>query len=272
MNRRHNTSSFFARFALSKRQRYALTTIILTAGLLATQLVSFDKRLEMVLGLSAVSYLTSAWALREDLGGVEWITLLILPTMYTASVAVFYFLLPVRWLTRLPTAFIFAVGMYALLLTENIYNVAAERSIQLVRAAHSIGLLLTLMTAFLFFNTLFSFRLPFYQNGFFAGLIAFPLILQALWSVYLSERSIPKSAWFYTFGSALLIIEAAIFLSFWPVKGSIASLYLTALLYTLVGIGQQRILERLFKGVLRELIIVSSVVFVLMLLATRWGG
>ena len=67
---------------------------------------------------------------------------------FTAAIALFYFLLPVRWLTRVPVAVLYAVGMYALLLTENIYNVAADRTIALLRAAQSIGYLLTLLTYF----------------------------------------------------------------------------------------------------------------------------
>ena len=63
---------------------------------------------------------------------------LTLPTLFTAAVGLFYFLLPVRWLTRLPVVILYSIGIYALLLTENIYNVAAERTIALFRAAHSL--------------------------------------------------------------------------------------------------------------------------------------
>ena len=256
----------------TKRQRYITATLLLTIGLITTQLVSLDKRFEMVLLLSFASYILSAWSLREDLGGVEWVTLLLLPTLYTASVALFYFLLPVRWLTRVPTAAIFAIGMYALLLTENIFNVAAERSIQLVRAAHSIGLLLTLVTSFLLLNTLFSFHLEAWYNALLTGCILFPLILQALWSISLNEQSISIPTWVYTVAITLIISQTSFFLSFWPVKGSIAALFLAVLLYTLLGIGQHRLLERLFKGVLREFVLVSAIVLFLVFLATRWGG
>ena len=67
---------------------------------------------------------------------------------FYGAVAFFYFLLPVRWLTRIPVVVLYAVGIYALLLTENIYNVAADRTIALLRAAHSVGYLLTLDNVF----------------------------------------------------------------------------------------------------------------------------
>src|SRR3972149_249894 len=150
------------RFTLTKRQQFVAITILLTFGLVLTQLVSDELRYLFVTGLALVTFLFSAFALREDLRGVEWVTLLTLPTLFTAAVALFYFLLPVRWLTRVPVAVLFGVGIYALLLTENIYNVAAIRTIALLRAAHSVGFLLTLVTYFLLVQTALSFRFPFY--------------------------------------------------------------------------------------------------------------
>ena len=269
---RHFKRRRFGKFHISRREKFLATTIILTAGLVATQLISFDQRLLMVVGLSVITYILSAWVLREDLEGVEWFTLLILPSLYTAAVCLFYFLLPARWITRVPTALFYAIGMYAVLLTENIYNVSAERSIQLVRAAHSIGYLITLMTAFLFFNTLFALHLPFYFNALGAALITFPLSIQSLWSVVLTERSFSPTIWWYAIAATIIIAELALTISLWPIRGVVAALVLSAALYTLIGTGQQRLMDRLFKTIIREFIIVIVIVFMLSLFATRWGG
>ncbi len=129
----------FFPFRISKRQEFIIVIFILVLVLIATQLVSIEQRTGVVLLLGFLSFFFSLLVLRENLQGVEFLTLTILPTMFTVAVAFFYFLLPVRWLTRVPTAFLYSLGMYAILLTENIYNVAAERSIQLLRAAHSVG-------------------------------------------------------------------------------------------------------------------------------------
>ena len=77
------------------------------------------------------------------------------------GVALFYFLLPVRWLTRLPVLAIFGISMYLLFLTQNIYNIAAIRTIQLLRAAHAVGFLFTIVSAFLIYNVIFALHLPF---------------------------------------------------------------------------------------------------------------
>lgn len=262
----------FGRLQITRREKFLAATILLTIGLVATQLISFDQRLIMVVGLSVITYILSAWVLREDLEGVEWLTLLVLPTLYTAAVCLFYFLLPARWITRVPTALFYAIGMYAVLLTENIYNVSAERSIQLVRAAHSIGYLITLVTAFLFFNTLFALHLPFYFNALGAALITFPLSFQSLWSIVLTERSISSTIWFFAIGATIIIAELALVISLWPIRGVVAAVVLSAALYTLIGVGQQQLMERLFKTIIREFIIVIIIVFLLSLFATRWGG
>ena len=137
---------------LSKRQQFVGITVILTFLMMLTQLVPSDFRYVLVVIMALVTYLLTAFALRDDLKGAEWVSLLTLPTLFTAGVALFYFLLPSRWLTRIPIVGLYAVGLYALLLTENIYNVAATRTIALLRAAHSVGFLLTLSTFFFWFR------------------------------------------------------------------------------------------------------------------------
>jgi hypothetical protein len=92
--------------SLSKRQLFVATTIILTVILILTQVVPSDYRYACVIVLSIFTFMLTAVCLREDLKGLEWLTLLILPTLYSAAVSLFYFLLPVRWLTRIPIAFL----------------------------------------------------------------------------------------------------------------------------------------------------------------------
>ena len=169
----------------TKRQQFVGVTLLLTAMLMLTQLVSFDYRYPMIALLAISSYGLCAFALREDLKKHEWFTLLALPTGFTMAVALFYFLLPTRWLTRLPIATLYAVGMYALLLTENIYNVASVRTIALLRAAHSVGFLLTLTTYFLLVQTILAYRFSGWTDALLIGVVTFPLTMQLLWSMNL---------------------------------------------------------------------------------------
>lgn len=254
---------------LSKRQQFVVITGLLTLGLMTTQLVSLDFRYSMVGVLAVVSYLLCAFALREDLKKHEWITLLVLPSFFTAAVAVFYFLLPTRWLTRLPIAALYAVGMYALLLTENIYNVAAARTIALLRAAHSVGFLLTLTTFFLLVQTILAYRFAGWLNAILIGLVTYPLTIQILWATNL-EPAIGKSVKDLTLIVSIICIELAWIFSFWPVRTTILALFLTTVFYGLVGMGQQYLADRLYKRTVWEFFGVVAIVFAILLLTVNW--
>lgn len=256
---------------LSKRQEFVLATMALTLGLLSTQFSSQGLQIShlVVLGISAC--VLSALVLRQGLTFWKFVTLTTLPTMFTMAVYLFYLLLPMRWLTRLPIALLYSLGMYAILLTENIYNVAADRTIQLLRAAHSVGFLLSLVTMFFLMDTVVSFHMPFYLNGLFVFLITVPLSLQILWSVTLTP--IPsKLVITGSFVISLLIAQLAIVLSFWPIKSTIEALFLTTTFYTLVGMVQQLLLERLFGKTIREYLWVLIFVSVIVLFITKWGS
>jgi len=258
------------RLTISKRQQFVAVTLLLTLELIATQLFSGGLQWEVVAVLGFSAYVLSALVLRQELSGWEFITLLTLPTFYTIAVFLFYFLLPTRWLTRLPIVMLFAIGMYAILLTENIYNVAAERNIQLLRAAHSVGFLLSLVTVFFLIDTILSLHLPFYVNSAITLGIILPLTLQALWSLELTPF-ISSKVWIGTLIISILISELVFVFSFWPIRITIEALFITTVFYSLVGMTQQYLIERLFPKTTREYITVLVLVFILVLTTTRWG-
>ncbi len=259
------------KLTLSKRQQFVVVTLVLTAGLVLTQLMPSDWRYIMVGALSVLAYLGSAFSLREDLEGVEKFTLLALPTLFTAAVSLFYFLLPVRWLTRVPVAALYAVGMYALLLTENIYNVAANRSIALLRAAHSVGFLLTLLTYFLLLSTILAFRLPLPVNAFFVTIMTFFLAVPALWAITLEER-VSRRIWYISLALSAAFFELAWVFSFWPMKSILVALFLTTCFYSTIGMAQQYLVDKLYKKTVIEFFSVSAIVLVIIIFATHWRG
>lgn len=272
MNRRLKliASGVRERLEFTKRQQFVCVTLLLTGALIATQLLSDSFQIELLLLLFIGAYILSALVLRQDLKGWEFVTLLTLPAFYTGAVYLFYLLLPTRWLTRLPIAILYAIGMYAILLTENIFNVAAQRSIQLLRAAHSVGFLLTLVTVFFLIDTVVSLHLPYYLNGILTFVIILPLTLQALWSMELMP-AISPSVWLGTWVITLLLTELATIISFWPIRTTIAALFVTTVFYTLVGMTQQQLVGRLFTKTAREFMTVLVIVFILLITTTKWG-
>jgi hypothetical protein len=259
------------RLTLTKRQQFVFVTLILSFGLMCTQLAGSDLRYPMTVGLAALAYAGSAIALREDLNGIEWITLLTLPTLFTGSVALFYFLLPARWLTRVPVVALYAVGMYALLLTENIYNVAVDRTIALLRAAHSVGFLLTLITYFLLVQTVMAFRFPFYFNALLVGIISYFLVFQSLWSSVL-EDTVNRRVRGISLVTSIALSELAWIFSFWPTQSTLIVLFLTTGFYGMVGMGQQYLIEKLYKKTVIEFFSLCGIVLIIVLFATHWRG
>lgn len=260
----------FQLFQLDKRERFAFVVFILSGGIFLSQLILSDIRFYLVIVLCGVSYVLTRWALREDIKKIEWFTLFVLPVFFTGFVSFFYFLLPERMISRLLTSIAFAVGMYAILLVENIYNVAAERSIQLLRAAHSVGFLLSLIVLYLGATIIYSLRLPFYTNFIIFFSISFILALQFLWSTRL-ESSISNTIILYSFIAGLGVGELALVLSIWPTQPASFSLLLSSGFYGIVGISQLYLVERLFKSNIREYIIVFLFVVVLCYFTTSWG-
>lgn len=254
---------------MTKRMKLVVVAVALSLGLLGIQSIEVDSRYQAIGLLAGVAYGLSAWALFDDLKRMEWLTVLILPVLYPVAVALFYFLLPVRLLSRLMILSIFGVGMYALLLTENIFSVAAIRTIQLLRAAHAVGFLLTLLVAFLLWDTMFSFRFSPWWNALIVGLTSFPLILQGLWSVNLEEK-VSQEVVNNSLGLSWGLATLALMISFWPVTITIASLFLVTGLYVGLGLIQNRMTGKLFRKTVEEYLWVLGLVVGLTFLLAQW--
>ncbi|MEA3355546.1 MAG: hypothetical protein U9Q63_03625 [Patescibacteria group bacterium] len=255
---------------MTKRTKLVITSLLLTLGIFGIQLIDVDARYQAIGLLAGLAYGLSAWALFEDLKGVEWFTVLILPVLYSVSVALFYFLLPERILSKMLILSGFGVSMYALLLTENIFNVAAIRTIQLLRAAHAVGFLLTLVVAFFLWNTIFSFRLMSWWNALLVFVTSLPLILSSLWSVNLEDK-LSYEVWNNSLGLSWGLSVLALAISFWPVTIIMASLFLVTGLYVSLGLLQHKLSGKLFKKTAGEYLWVGVVVFMITLFLTRWG-
>jgi hypothetical protein len=254
---------------MTKRQKFLLSSGLLSLALLGIQYVSIDYRYVAIFGFFLVTYLVSAWALFDDLKGVEWVTILSLPSLYAVAVSLFYFLLPDNWFSRTVIVSLFGVGMYALYLTENIYSVASVRTIQLLRAAHAVGFLLSILTLILLYNTIFSLQWPFWANGLMVFVACFPIIVQGLWSVRL-EKKVSKVIWLMSLTLTSSCAFIAMALSFLPVTVWIAALFLATMVYVSLGLMQYELNERIFSRMISEYVIVGVLVLVATLIVTPW--
>lgn len=256
---------------LNKRQKIVLTAILLTIGLLSTQLVDFNLRFIFLGGLAVLAYILSVWSLWEGLNITKAFVLMILPTLFTVGVASFYFLLPVRWLTRLPVALIFGLTFYLLLLAQNVFNVASLRTIPLYRAASTASFLFTLLSVFFIYNVVFAFNLLFFWNGLIIILISFPLILQVLWSIQMEDR-ISAAIVVQSAVLSLVLGELALSFSFWPMYPIIWPLSLSSAMYILLGLSTAKLRGRINKRVVWEYAGIGIVMFLVSFFATSWIG
>ena len=257
---------------ITKRQKFILTAILLSGGLLAIEVADLSWRYQAIGFLSVLTFFLSAWSLSEGLSGIKWLTTLILPVLFTTGVGLFYFLISSSsWWMSLPVIFIYGLGLYVLLLTENIFAVAAIRTIQLLRAAHAVGFLLTIVTAFFLYDTILAFRLAPWWNFLLVIVVSWPLLLQALWWVNLEEK-ITKRVWFWSLMLSLVLGETILALSFWPLTVAVGSLGLTTCLYAVLGLAQHEFSGRLFKRTTNEYVGIGVIVLVVLALTTQWGG
>ncbi|KKU91878.1 MAG: hypothetical protein UY21_C0009G0069 [Microgenomates group bacterium GW2011_GWA1_48_10] len=278
--------------ALSKRQKFIAATILLLAGIVLIRLgifegVSWRLRVAGFALFSLPVTLISLWD--EDLSGVEVFILPILPICVAVGSVLVYPLLPVRLdsflifnvssdtslllsiLMKLVFLAIFVVGYYASLLTSNIYNVAAVRGIQLLRVAQSIGFLLAVASALMFYLVIASFHLSNLVNLITVFGVSLLLAFYTIWSVGLQSRVSARVVGF-SLVTALILGQIAWALSFWPVSVSIFALFLTAIFYEAVGIIQYHLNERLNRRVVNEFVMVAAVIIFLIGLTATWGA
>lgn len=254
---------------MRRREKFVIAAILLSLALWGVQLVSLEYRYYAVFVFSVLTYFVSAWSLSDDLQRFEWFTILPFPALYAMAVGLMYFLLPSAFLSRILSLILFGVGMYALLLTSNIFSVAKGRTIQLIHAAHAVGMLFTLITALLISNTIFSARLPFYSNGLLVALSQGPLIFMSLWSVNLVQ-GITKEILILTGVMTLLMVELVIILSFFPLSVWNAALLLMAFLYIGLGVLHTYLRGVLYPNTLTEYSLVAAFSLVLFFFLFPW--
>lgn len=265
------------KLSFQKRHKIIFVSIVLSLGLISTQLVPIYLTYRFIAALTILAFILSVWALWEGLNSLKAIILMILPVFFTLAassyylaITSYYLLLPVRWLTRIPVAFLFGLIFYILLLSQNVFNVASIRTIPLYRAASTAVFVLTIITAFMLYNVLFSLNLNFFWNGLLVFLISYPLILQIIWS--LEMEGLNSFILICSFVLALVMGELVIALSFWPIAKIMLSLILATALYVVLGICTHTLNEKLTKIDIWLFLGWGISVFLIALITTSWTG
>lgn len=254
---------------IKKRRRFLLSSVLLTALITWSTFFGFENLSWTVPILVVVVYLATFFAILEGIDNQEWLTLFIHPVMFTVSFYLFYFFLPGRWLTRLPFAVIYSISIYAILLSQNIFNVGVDKSLQLFRAASSVNFLYLTITLFVSLSLLFSFHLNFLVNGVITFLLTLPVSLHFLWSVD-PHSHLKKSVVKYAFFVSVVAGEMALLFSYVPINSLMFALLITSLFYSLSGLLQANMQGRMFPAVVREYVFVMCFISGIVLLSLQW--
>lgn len=274
---------------MQKRTKFILVSFVIAFLLWLTTTAQVDYRFGFVLAVASVAYILSAWVLFDDLKGVEWITLMVLPVMFTMGSGLFSNFLPTAFPGILGKTFsvetsqlladvfkigyflLFGLGMYGVLLIENIFSVASIRTIQLFRAARSVNFILTLVTSLFFFTVALSLKLAFWWVMPISFVVSFVLAYPSLWSVDLKNNFGPEVLRFAIASSWVIAILSGV-LCFWPIKPFMGGLILTSGLYAMFGVLEQRLSSRVYLESVFEYGVTVLIIVVVGFLTTSWIG
>lgn len=255
---------------LTKRTKITISTILLTVSLFFFPSVESRLQIYVLAAIVAGSYLLCVWAIFKDLQNFEFITLFVLPVLLTLSFGLFIKQFNPITEIRLLLVCVYALVLYTILLAENIFNVSAERNIPLLRAARTVGYLVTLFVSFAFFSLLFGLGLDWWVLLVITFVVATLIFAQALWQIEL-EETLSGQLVLNSVVSGFITAELAAALAFWPLEPPKVGLALTALVYVVLGILQHMIKKDLTRRVSLEYVFLSFSVFLLLVVTTSWG-
>lgn len=254
---------------IDKRQRFIISSLLLTSLVFISSILTYTNAQVFIFVIAVFVYFFTFFSILEGIDGWEWVMLFLVPIYFTIAFNFFYFLLPGRWITRLPFVSMYAISIYGIMLSSNIFNVGEMKNLQLYKAAFSVNFFFLILTSFLVFNLILSFKLNFLLNGILIFLASLPLITQFYWSINPKIILEPHVKRFGLF-TAIILGETAIIFSFIPLSANIFSLILTAVFYSIGGLVQAYIEERLFKERIQEFIFVLIFILIMSLLTITW--
>jgi len=255
---------------LGKREKFVFIAVV--EGLYFFILLAFANFFWILFLISLFFVaLSTIFALKQELAEAKYFVLLILPLCFWSASLLFARAMLGHPFLYLIAAILYGISRYSLFLTLNIYNVAAIRTIQLVRAAHAVGFLFTLLSAFFIYSLIWTARPSYWVLVLLVSFFSWPLILQSLWSIEL-ENFISKRTVFFSLVLTLILAELALSFSFWPILPTIGALALVSAMYVLLGITHFYFTQRLKKRTVWEYLGIAGLILAFIIATTRWGG
>lgn len=259
-----------SKFNISKRQKFIAVVLVLSLGLFILEYLLGKSGFFVSFAFAILTDILLFWTNDRDIRENFSPSIFILPFLYSLSFGLFYFLVPSRFLSRILMTSLYAVGLYSLLLSQNIFTVASARTIALLSSARTVSFIITLVTYFFLANIILSLDLFILPTALLLFVSSYLLMTHSVWTYTLETILFPQRLWVLML--SVCIAQISLILWFWPSNSTIVAIFLTGFFYTVTGLSHVWFEKRLFKGVLWEYIWAGAVVTFILILFTSWKG
>ncbi len=257
------------RFA--KREELVILSFFLTVLMLIFYIIPLGAIKLISLPIFAILvYLTSLYAGREGLSKIDYFIVPILPIFFTIASALFYNIIPERWLTRIVFILTYGVLIYSIFLIINIFNAAKLKNIQLLKVARTIYFFISAFTLFLMTYVVLSFHFYNIISSLIISFFVFTVLIAYIKSFYLKERNIKFEAKLALF-IAIILFEISFAVTFWPLNIYISALFITSVYYSITGIIDNILGYKIRGWSVNEYLIINILIFILAFFATNFG-
>lgn len=236
---------------MSKRFKYVVLSLILSLGFIFFVGLPYESRqYGMLVGLTLTvfCYWFGLGLIFSNDFGLR-VFAVILPLIFFSGFGMFVALLNLAWWWNLGLTLAYGLVNYLLFLTENVFMVALGfKTVPLYRAAYTISLVILLLASFFLFNTILSYRWPFWINMAVIGVVAAGIFAYHFWSVAieLPDDGGKIEKWPFLLVPAWLLAELSLVFSFWPLGIFKGSMYLVVAIYLFSGLIWAEVRGRLF--------------------------
>lgn len=220
---------------MPKKIQFLITSGILTL-LLIFQLETPPVFQPFIIGaIFIISYLLTAYVLSYDLAGIEYLTIMALPVLFTTAIsATLHYFPNFSLLFNTILLAVYFLSLYLILLSENIFNVGRDKPIPLIKAASTVSFLTTLLTTFLLYTIIYKADIPVVLQWVGIFFTTFLLAIQSLWTISLGT-AVSKELIAVSLFLALLQLELAVSVSFFALEAFFWALFLSTSFYVFLG-------------------------------------
>lgn len=255
---------------ITKRQKFILSVGVLSSALFVSEQLFGKSDFYITIFLSVTASFLFLVCEYKDIKNNFSLYLFTLPVfLFSLAIGLFYFLIPGRILTRLLISSFYAIGLYSLYLSQNIFIVASLRTIPLLSGARIVSFVTTFISYLLLIIVTYSLHLSLLLTSVLVFIFSFLAVFQSIAISY--ERSLRKTV-LWVIALSLCLLEVAIVLWFWPSSPAMIAIFLSVFFNTVVGLSRVWLEKRLFKGVLWEYVWITIVVLFILIAFTSWRG